>query len=256
LETECCPRLPSITTLDDPAPGSVASELTFADLETIFSNRAAALNGNWDAAFALLEHEIDPENKYRLWNRDAPSPDTSVARTEGGLTYTLLYGPIQLQPGGQMPRQPNRWTNVADSVAVVRALLNTIARCNKYGEPARGLRAASVAAARFLTDDLARVPDMPSQQDTKAFRLRVAGMAARTTLAAALSGAPVARPASGMELALESRDLTGAALDVVRTVDDVVRTQLTALAAGPPDDPFACRARARLGTAPACTPLK
>jgi hypothetical protein len=150
-----CPQISAVGTADKPATGQVPSELTFADLESYFSDREALYGGDWDKAMQALANAIDPTGAMQIATGPAPSPSGSPGKfAEGGLSYVLING---------SPPAPNTelWHRLkGDTVShVMVRIITTLARINKYGEPTFGLRKALLRVARFLTRDLTRMPD-------------------------------------------------------------------------------------------------
>ena len=126
------------------------------------------------------------------------------------------------------------------------AVLYTIARINKYGEPQFGLRKATLRAARFLADDLGRIPLQLTQHDPNAARIGRVGVDARLVLVSMLQSQWLPQASRYVEgfphlgdrlfiiehqssypdksvdgdLKVDAFDLASAALDVIFSVDD------------------------------------
>jgi hypothetical protein len=226
-----CPQLPVVATSDKPADGSVHFELRFTDLEAIFSNRHLLYAGDWEDGFVALAHAVDPGGRYGIWSKPAPKPIRTVGIDEGGLTRFMLnpaaYGPGQRSPTQLYRPGMSRWANDRDVRSFMFPVLYTLARINKYGEPAKGLRAAVLSGSRFLAQDLARIPIDLALRDPKAGTLRDLGQGARSVVTTALTqlhpknlarGAPRGVGQSG-ELPLDAFDIANAALDIILSAD-------------------------------------
>jgi hypothetical protein len=224
-----CPQIPAVATSDKPAPGKVLYELSFNDLEDIFSNREAHYGGDWDKALTALAHEIDPNGAWKIWSASAPTADDDTAIIqEGALSSYLINGTTQAGRG------TGRWRNAANGRDLMEAILRTLARTNKYGEPIFNLRNSLLRAARFLADDLANVPVDSMRTDEKARKIGHVAFEARGQLFATLEGARpknlaraaelAARASPGAarpdELSVDPTDLANAALDVLLSIDD------------------------------------
>jgi len=282
----CCPSLPVVATSKNPAPGRAHLELQIADLESIFSNRHLRFNDadGWDVAFAALSRELDPAGLSGLAAPPVPPAVRQMPLVEGGLSDALLHPDAPRHP----QKGANRWANTTDPGIVMSALIETLARINKYGEPAGGLRHASLAAARFLAGTLAQVPANapPASMHLRVFADR-AVLSMRTPLAVvrpAIAAQRAARPAPAPpagELALDDFDRANAVFDIFDSVDEHGRRSTMPLradesnalfetlidiasagrqfggaaAAGSPQDAVACRAfSALVAFANAATP--
>jgi hypothetical protein len=204
--------------------------LRHTDLEALFSNRHLRFAGDWDDAFVALAHEIDPRGTYKLWDRPAPPVVRQVPLVEGGFSGSLLRPPVPPSRGAM------GWAATTGPAAIMSALVETLARINKYGEPATGLRTATLAAARFMANDLARIPGEVTKQDENAQRLGSVGSQARGVLRGRLGAvhpsilaqraaapAPPAPANRAGELPLDGFDLANAVLDIFSSVDEAGR---------------------------------
>lgn len=143
-------------------------------------------------------------------------------------------------------RDPHAMSELSAGSGSMAAVLYTIARINKYGEPRFGLRKATLRAARFLADDLAGIPQQLAQHDPNAARINHVGVFARLVLASMLQsqwlwqsshyvdGLPhvgdrlfiiehqSSYPDKSVDgdLKVDAYDLANAALDVIFSVDD------------------------------------
>jgi hypothetical protein len=225
-----CPAYPALATSKDPAKGRVNLELRLADIEKLFSNRHAMYPGGWDDGMLALAHDIDPSGQLGLWRRAPTVRNPRIKLEEGLFTSKLLAPP---DPRGVTGADP------------VPALLNTLARINKYGEPEQDLRKATLAVLRFLASDLASVPADIAQRDPRALYLSAVGSRARTQVLNALAlarprdvdarlargGVPALNvaPSDRAELKLDVFDLANAALEVMWASDDPQRMRLIRL---------------------------
>jgi hypothetical protein len=234
---DCCVPLPVVATSKDPAKGMVRYELRLVDLEAIFSNRHVMFAGGWNDAFTALTYEIDRTGRYRMREKSAPPIVRQVALEEGGFTRDLIRPPGIPRVSDSVPARgnpaTNRWARLGinDARTIVLALINTLARINKYGEPQAGLRDASLAAARFMVDALSTISDDLQLQDPAAQQIANASLGARGAMFAALTNVtPVmiaGRAANAPqqvnrqdELPLTEFDRANAVFDIYRSVDD------------------------------------
>lgn len=93
-----------------------------------------------------------PAGRSRSWTEPAPVVlDAKIAIEEGGTSFLLVHG--------QRPTTQIALTHLSNGGdPLLGYIIATLARINKYGEPAFGLRKAVVSAGRFLAGDLAKVP--------------------------------------------------------------------------------------------------
>ena len=141
---DCCVPLPVVATSKEPAKGSVHSELRHTDLEAIFSNRHIMFAGGWDDAFAALTYEIDRSGAYKMREKAAPRIARQVGLEESGFIDILIHPPpvdaaIPDRRPGTRNQGANPWSRTTDPHIITTALVATLARINKYGEPAAGL---------------------------------------------------------------------------------------------------------------------
>ena len=257
-----CPHITPIATSEKPGPGRTAFELSADDIDWAFSNRLTRFNGDWDKALLDLAHAIDPGGSLQLWSDPAPVADQSAAPlVEGDLTRFLISGPPDpstLQPApfplpGEDPRVAmGKYLFGAGRISgIVLDLVATIARADKYGEPAFGVRDAALHWARFLADDLSRVPEARARASPAGQRIELVRGQALYTLQSILNLAirPDPRwsnviPREGRlhfvrrypddttagalpsaALALDVYDLASAALDVILAIDNKKQTK-------------------------------
>lgn len=188
---DCCVPLPVVATSKAPAKGTVGNELTLVDMQAIFSNRHVMFAGGWDDAFVALSYEIDRSGAYRMRNKPAPTVARTVGLEEGGFIRELLKPPTSttFDFSSKPAAAPgNRWSRQGLSSATVTfgALVNTIARANKYGEPEAGVRTAALAAARFMVDGLAGISPEVIARDPAAAAIANANQMVRTSAGAML----------------------------------------------------------------------
>ncbi len=228
---DCCVPLPVVATSKQPDQGKVFKELGFADLEAMFSNRYVIFGG-WEEAFTALTYEIDRTGAYRMREKPAPPIVKQVGLQEGSFSRELIKPPAPgAPPDNRMTGNPSRWARMGlgNGAAITSALIYTIARTNKYGEPVAGLRKASLAAARFMIDGLATIPLDLALRDNVALRLRGESDNARM-IVALWNATPdfIKRSASGPllpgqqpnDLKLTVFDYANALFDVYRSVDE------------------------------------
>lgn len=144
-----CPQLPTYATSEKPAPGKVSGELSSGDLEAAFSNRRVifAFYPTWIQALA---HDIDPDGRLRVARGAKPDPGErlrDIGLKDGSISTLLVTG--------KEPAWSNRRSGESSLKSVVTpeflttALVATIARTKKYGEPEAHLRQDSLLIARF-----------------------------------------------------------------------------------------------------------
>jgi len=231
---DCCPVIAAIATSEHPAPGKVHQELREADLQAIFSNRVVIYGGSWSKALAALAHDIDPTGALKIWNGTLPQAETTVALEEGGLTSWLVTG--KMLP---VARSGNPWRYAANPMQIMDAILKTIARSNKYGEPEFHLRDDLLRLAHALAGDLWDLPLDAAQPGTETGRLKTTST--RRVVFGAIEGVRPRALAALQEraragntafetlmtvgtaqdtLKLDLFDVANAALDVLLSTDD------------------------------------
>lgn len=220
-----CPVIAPVATSARPDPRKIQNELSFTALEMMFSNRAARFGGSWDKALLALAHEIDPGGALRIWKAPAPAPSAPAFHVDEGNFSKLLISGVPPAPY----RGGNPWRNVMNPEFISVAIIETIARSNKYGEPAFRLRETLLRAGRFLAEDLAGVPPDAERQDPRARQIAAVAYQSRSLLMSYLealqsAGDGSTRPVSAA-LQLDDADLANAALDLVLSVDDKGRRE-------------------------------
>ncbi len=190
--------------------------------------------GSWSKALAALAHEIDPPGALGIWDGPAPRVEATVALEEGGLTSFVLTGkPLPPARGG------NPWRYAADPAVVMGAILHTIARINKYGEPEFHLRDDLLRLGHALSGDFRDLPIDAARPAGDAARIKpsVARLVLINAIQAVEPRALARRRASAQAanipfekalaigtaqdaLNLDLFDVANAALDVLLSVDD------------------------------------
>ena len=178
-----CPVIAPIATSINPDLGKVYQELDFPALEAIFSNRATFYDGDWYAALAALAHDIDPTGAWQIWSKGTPAPKALAGLQEGGLAGLLISGSLTPTKRGDNP-----WRGQTSGRVIMMAMIATVARANKYGEPTFRLRESVLRGARFLFDDLAAVPLSIEQSVGRARTVKSVAYDARGGLIASLRG--------------------------------------------------------------------
>jgi hypothetical protein len=178
-----CPHITPLASSDKPDPGHAEFEFSANDLDWEFSNRLARFNGDWQKALNDLARAIDPDGSLRI--AQAPTVAAAVANAvplvEGDFTRFLINGPPDAQSLPPAPHPlPGEDARVgmqkflygpARVSGLVINLLTTIARSDKYGEPAFGVRDAAVHWLRFLAEDLGRMPNARARSSPTAARV-------------------------------------------------------------------------------------
>ncbi len=256
-----CPHITPLATSDKPDPHRAEFEYSANDLDWEFSNRLSRFNGDWDAALRDLARAIDPTGSLQLAAKPAAKPASNPAinapvLVEGDFTKFLISGPPDdktlAPPPGSDPRlaMQNFLYGSARVTGLVVDLLSTVARSDKYGEPAFGVRDAALHWLRFLIEDLGRMPMAQARPGPPtAGRIAMVRSQALYTLIGIIEQAvrpdprwrgsprsarihamlrhPDASPitdAPATGLALDSYDLASAALDVLISVDNKQQT--------------------------------
>ena len=236
-----CPVIPPVATSDKPAPGKVWHELAEDDLKAIFSNRIDLYGGSWEKALADLAHDIDLNGALGISKGPPPTPIATTAVEESRFTESLIKGRRNVSrpqwKGG------NSWALLTGTDFLMDAIIRTLARINKYGEPEFGLRRDLLRLARFLLSDLNG--DWGPNLDPRANEIRSDVRLARQALTGALLAVTqnVLEPAAkrGQDLRADSPhpgaspdllpltrlDLANAALDAQYSVDDKGKTSVT-----------------------------
>jgi hypothetical protein len=224
--THCnCPRLPSIADDANPKPGDVPGDLSFDDLHAIFGTRDVRF-GSWAAAVDDMENGADPDGSLGIRKDPEPPVVRDNPIDAGHFAQVLISGPAPRNMGNDFH---SSMAYVEDAGAVELALAKTIARTEKYGEPAGGLRDAAFRLGHFLAVDLRpRVADRP---DLGAHGLRDFNVS-RSAMLGLISLIVVAGPGdrmaqardrqlhTGEGLAVDAFDLAQAALEILTYADD------------------------------------
>jgi hypothetical protein len=162
---------------------------TLDDLRGILSNRDRQYT-NWDEAYKALLLEIDPTGTLGLKSVVQGGPpkvlNATIVPREGWLSRLLISGPqssaarVALvrtlkernpeDPLGYSPVDPLLLGEVAPEKTLA-ALVEAIARSEKYGEPEKGLLSASRAAAIFICDTIYPAPEAETGPDGEKARL-------------------------------------------------------------------------------------
>jgi hypothetical protein len=256
-----CPHITPVAGSDKPDPGRAAFELSPNDLDWAFSNRLARFSGDWDKALLDLAHAIDKDGTLQLWTAPAPVADPKAAPlVEGDFSGFLIAGypdPSTLPPAPHPIPGEDAHVSMARYLygparvsGIMLDLVATIARADKYGEPAAGTRDAALHWARFLIDDLSRMPGRVVPNNPLAQRISVVRLQAVYTLESILEMAirpdprwsniipregrmhfvvrnlkdPKAGDMPANALALDVYDLASAALEIVLSIDDKKQT--------------------------------
>lgn len=230
-----CPKMPVLATSDKPAAGHAEFETNLSAIEQALSNRYEMYPGGWDDAMVAWAHELDPSGALKIWDRPAPAKKRDAPALEEGLVTGLL---LRIStPRDADPRTSGSPSLKAQQEANQLAfhLVHTLARINKYGEPQRGLRQASLAILRFFADKAANISYDATEKVPRAITLRQIGQAVRgVTAGYVLGGIPDGahlttrdvRQTFTKGLALDALDLANAALDVYWATDDPRRERM------------------------------
>lgn len=230
-----CPKMPVIATSDNPADGRAEFETNLSAIEQALSNRYEMYAGGWDDAMVAWAHELDPSGALKLWDSPAPAKKRDAPAFEEGTITGALLGISTSQEAD--PRTPGSPALKAeqDTSQIAYRLFHTLARINKYGEPQKGLRSASLAILRFFADKAANISYDAAQSIPRARVLRAIGQGVRgLTRGYVAGGVPDGdhltsrdvRQTFARGLALDSLDLANAALDVYWAADDPRRERV------------------------------
>ena len=224
-----CPKLAVINDDAHAAPGKNADELTYDDLHALFGTRDVRY-GNWANAIAALEQEIDPGGALGIAKQPQPAVVDQRPIVEAVAAHALITGELPA-PGERLPNPFNsRWAYERGYSEQVQAdLIWTLARAEKYGEPAAGMRDAALRLAHFLAIDLAPSQALSQSTDPRVRRIRpVNGGAILATIAAINLAGPYPAFVRGRESRLNAQrdlpisdfDRAQAALEVLTFGDD------------------------------------
>ena len=225
-----CPKLAVINDDAHVAPGKNANELTYDDLHALFGTRDVRY-GNWANAIAALEQEIDSGGTLGIAKQPQPAAVDQRPIVEAVAAHALVTGE-QPVPGQSPSTNPfnSRWAYQTGYSGVVQThLIETLARAEKYGEPAAGMRDTALRLAHFLAVDLAPSQALRQSTDPRVLRIRaVNGGAILATIAAINLAGPLPALARGRQLRLNAQrdlplsdfDLAQAALEVLTFGDD------------------------------------
>ena len=254
-----CPHITPLATSDKPDPHRAEFEYSANDLDWEFSNRLSRFDGDWNAALGDLARAIDATGSLQLASGPAPKPAANApVLVEGDFSKFLISG---LPDAKALPLAPQSLPGSDPKVAMqgflygrvtglVVNLLSTIARSDKYGEPAFGVRDAALHWLRFLIEDLGRMPMAQARSGsptagrvamvrTQALyvlvgiieqavrpdaRWRESPRSARIHAMLRHPDAPAITDAPATGLALDTYDLASAALDVLISVDSKKQT--------------------------------
>lgn len=212
-------------------------ELNDNALEDIFSNRDVKFGG-WDAGLAALSRDIDPTGAYGIARGPRPQPvHPDLVITEGSASAWLITFDGGGRGVGSVARgKPGArgWQADGHPQAVAEAIIQTLARINKYGEPSFHLRDHLLRTGRYIIEDLSLVPLDVAHRDKRALNVLAYSSNARSVLLSTIGMAspevlarraalPQRTEAAGT-LALDDLDIANAALDLLRATDSSGRT--------------------------------
>ena len=224
-----CSKITPVASDASPDPQRIREEIDVQQLHALLGNRDVRY-GNWAAAIDALAHQVDPDGRLGIASGAMPNVADPTPLIDGEYASDLvnrvnvysrrLYSGTNQNPfgyGGQTGAGDLEWR-----------LLYSIARTDKYGEPAAGLRDALLRFARFLVADIAPVR-WNGGRVSEAYLIAEHGSAARSLARAIRQAGPMdpafedsrgQRAHNSGPLALDDFDLAQAALETLDYTDD------------------------------------
>ena len=226
-----CSKITPIATDASPDPQRITQEIDVQQLHAMLGNRDVRY-GNWPAAIDALAHQIDPDGHLGIANGTMPNVVDPTPLIDGEFAYDQVNRVVAFSQRRYSAQSPNpfggNYGSPMDPGELEWWLLDSIARTDKYGEPAAGLRDALLRFARFLALDMAPV-QWNGGRDSDAYLLAEHGSAARNLASAIEFAGPMGskfeasrerRAHNFGPLAIDDFDVAQAAMETLDYTDD------------------------------------